>query len=44
MRLPWGCVAGKLNQLETEKHLGDAEKSASRLVNVDFVVFDELGD
>ncbi len=32
-----------VNQLETEKHLGLAGKLANRLVNVDFVVLDELG-
>ena len=36
-------VVDLVNQLETEKHLGDAGKIANRLVNVDFVVLDELG-
>jgi len=36
-------VIDLVNQLETEKHLGNAGKIANRLVNVDFVVFDELG-
>ena len=36
-------VVDLVNQLETEKHLGNAGKIANRLVNVDFVVLDELG-
>lgn len=36
-------VIDLVNQLETEKHLGEAGKLANRLVNVDFVVLDELG-
>ena len=36
-------VVDLVNQLETEKHLGDAGKIANRLVNVDFIVLDELG-
>lgn len=36
-------VVDLVNQLETEKHLGNAGKLANRLVNVDFVVLDELG-
>ena len=32
-----------MNKLETEKHLGESGKLASRLTNVDFVVLDELG-
>lgn len=36
-------VVDLVNQLETEKHLGNAGRLANRLVNVDFVVLDELG-
>ncbi len=36
-------VVDLVNQLETEKHLGNSGKLANRLVNVDFVVLDELG-
>jgi DNA replication protein DnaC len=36
-------VVDLVNQLETEKHLGKAGKIANRLINVDFVVLDELG-
>lgn len=36
-------VVDLVNKLETEKHLGEAGKIANRLVNVDFVVLDELG-
>jgi DNA replication protein DnaC len=36
-------VVDLVNQLETEKHLGNVGKLANRLVNVDFVVLDELG-
>ncbi|MBA3010367.1 MAG: ATPase, partial [Desulfobacula sp.] len=36
-------VIDLVNQLETEKHLGKAGQLANRLVNIDFVVLDELG-
>ena len=36
-------VVDLVNQLETEKHLGNAGRLANRLVNVDFIVLDELG-
>lgn len=36
-------VIDLVNQLETEQHLGKAGKLANRLVNIDFVVLDELG-
>jgi DNA replication protein DnaC len=36
-------VVDLVNKLETEKHLGEAGKIANRLVNVDFVILDELG-
>ncbi len=36
-------VVDLVNQLEQEKHLGNAGRLANRLANVDFIVLDELG-